>query len=148
MPVDWDHVCILGWYGRDGRAHLTSWEGDLPIIDVVVTGTGPCVPCGSAPVPPGAGVHPVPAGKDPKELALELGGLHAIGWIIEKGVRRVTAAPLAAAGGPDAPQERTTQERPGRMQAVQAVEGERLEGRNRQPDLAGEKGQGRRGRAD
>lgn len=93
LPVTWDHVYILGWYSENGRANLTSWDGDAPIIDVMITGLhGRRVPVWSSEVPRGAELTRVPDGASPQEYARESGGLYAFGWHlaepIERGTRR------------------------------------------------------------
>lgn len=81
MGLDWSEHYLLGWYDRSGRAYLTTWDGDLPVVHVVVTGCAESrIPLWSAKVPPGARLEPVPEGQDPHEYAAELGGYHAIGW--------------------------------------------------------------------
>jgi hypothetical protein len=90
MKFDWDHIYLLSWYDQNGKAYLTTWEGDLPIIAVVVTGArkpyGP--PLWRAPVPAGCELHEIPTGKGNQEYAKELGGVVAIGWYIKDGLTR------------------------------------------------------------
>lgn len=79
--LTWDSTYLLAWYDRAGKAYLTTWSGDLPVIHVVVTGCSPMnMPLWNAPVPRGAQLHLVPDGKDPQEYACQLGGYHAFGW--------------------------------------------------------------------
>lgn len=90
LPVDWDHVYLLGWYGEDGRACLTTWDGDLPMIDVVVLGIRAYrVPAWDAEVPRGATVVGIPDGvESPTDHARELGGIHAFGWHVAEPIKR------------------------------------------------------------
>lgn len=76
-----ENTYLLAWYDREGRSYLTTWQGDLPIVHVVVTGcNGMNMPLWDAPVPKGAQLHRVPEGRDPQEYAREIGGNHAFGW--------------------------------------------------------------------
>lgn len=81
-PVNWDTVYILGSYDKyTGKAYLTSWDGDLPTINVVITNCGQNnVPFWNNPVPDGSEIHPVPEGKNWESYAKELGGIRAFGW--------------------------------------------------------------------
>jgi len=40
--IDWNHVYLLGWYGRDGQPYLTTWSDSEETRDnyitIVVTG--------------------------------------------------------------------------------------------------------------
>lgn len=89
-PVDWDHVYLLGWYDHEGRDYLTSWDGDLPYVNVVVLGVLPetGMPLWNASVPEGAMVEEIPEGVDPHEYAKEKGGYYAFGWLFADGVER------------------------------------------------------------
>jgi hypothetical protein len=79
--LDWSQHYLLGWYGWDGRAYLSTWSGDLPIKHYVVLGCKASnMPLWNAPVPSGATLLPVPMGENPGEYAARLGGYHAIGW--------------------------------------------------------------------
>ncbi len=82
VSASWDHTYLLGWYDAEDRGYLTTWDGDLVVHHFVVTHCSNTLrmPLWDAPVPPGAGVHRVPAGETPKDCARRLGGYHAIGW--------------------------------------------------------------------
>jgi len=81
QPLDWQSVYLLAWYDHMGRAYLTTWNGDLPIVHVVVTGCKELnMPLWDAPVPEGARLHRIPDDYDPQEYARKLGGFHAFGW--------------------------------------------------------------------
>jgi len=90
--VDWCHVYLLGWYDANNQGYLTSWDGDLPYVHVVVTGYlyfGP--PMWKTPVPDGCILHEIPDNKDPQEYAKEIGGVHAFGWYLKDGnIERVS----------------------------------------------------------
>lgn len=77
----WANTYLLGWYDK-GRGYLTTWDGDLPMVNVVVTGfnatLGP--PMWNAPVPEGAQLHRIPDDFTPEAYAQKLGGVHAFGW--------------------------------------------------------------------
>lgn len=89
IPVDWDHVYLLGWYDRERRSYLTTWDGDLPMVNVVVLGLpSHRMPMWDAPVPPQAELRRVPDDQDPHEYAASLGGYHAFGWLVADGVKR------------------------------------------------------------
>jgi len=89
MKFDWDHIYLLGWYDQNGKAFLTTWEGDLPQVSVVVTGVSPYgPPLWRTPVPAGCTLHAIPLGKSNQEYAKELGGVVAFGWYIEDGMTR------------------------------------------------------------
>ncbi len=77
----WENTYLLAWYDRTGRSYLTTWDGNLPIVHVVVTGcNGMNMPLWNAPVPEGAQLHRVPDDMDPQEYARKLGGFYAFGW--------------------------------------------------------------------
>lgn len=94
--IDWNHVYLLGWFGRDRRAYLTTWVGKRPDITVIVTGPdilewGPPIwdaPANCKPNASGIPHHPytdyqlheVKEGEDSDAKAIELGGVKAIGW--------------------------------------------------------------------
>lgn len=86
MTIDWEHFYVLGWYDSDGRAYLSTWNGDLPIFEAVVTGGDP--PLWKAPVPPRRKIHAVPLEVSATEYATSIGGVRVIGWYIEKGFER------------------------------------------------------------
>jgi hypothetical protein len=88
--IDWDHVYLLGWYGRDGKSYLSSWydDGSLESISVVVLGTE-APPMWGSPAPEGAKLVPIPADvKDKHAYAASLGGLYAFGWYLPEGKKR------------------------------------------------------------
>jgi len=85
-PIDWAHVYLLGWYDKEDRLYLTSWDGGDPIYHFVVTGGE--APLWDAFVPDGVGITIVPEGADPKGYARDLRGLHAFGWVLSGGVER------------------------------------------------------------
>ncbi len=99
-PVDWDHVYLLAWYDRDRQGYLTTWDGDLPYIHVVITGLSDGhahrhgMPLWKAPVPPGAELVQVPEGRDPHEYAAELGGFYAMGWHMPTKIEREWPKPF------------------------------------------------------
>lgn len=77
----WDTTYLLGWYDETGSSYLTTWQGDLPMIHVVVTGcSGLDMPLWDAPVPMNAKMLAVPAGEVPQDYARKMGGYHAFGW--------------------------------------------------------------------
>jgi len=87
--LSWDHVYLLGWFNEQGHPFLTTWDGNLPMVHVVVTGVKPLtMPLWSAPVPPNAHLHEIPADKAPQEYAQEMGGYHAFGWYLEEPFER------------------------------------------------------------
>ena len=99
IKLDWDHVYLLGWYNRDGVAHLTSWSGGNPNIHVVVSGPkvltyGP--PLWNASISMEMGGYPVEdftlhelkLEEDWQSQAQKLGGVIAFGWYIPKGFKR------------------------------------------------------------
>jgi hypothetical protein len=92
QPLTWENTYLLAWYDRAGKSYLTSWDGDLPMIHVVVTGcSGMNMPLWNAPVPSGATIHPIPPSTDPQEYARQLGGYYAFGWRVP--VKRKEPAP-------------------------------------------------------
>ena len=87
--LDWDHLWLLGWYDHNGQGYLTTWEGSMPYVHVVITGVkGINFPLWRAPVPQYADIHEIPEGKDPKEYAKEIGGYYAFGWLLEDLIER------------------------------------------------------------
>ncbi len=89
MIIDWAHLYLLAWWGEDGRSFLSTWDGDLPEVYVVVTGLGGrSMPLWNSPIPSGAEPHLVPEGFDHEKrlaYAAEKGGLLALAWYIEAG---------------------------------------------------------------
>jgi len=90
LTFPWENVLLLGWYGADGRAHISEFKGNVPILHVVVTGCDErLIPLGDgAPVPDGAKVMLIPEGRNPSEYAREIGGVHAIGWEMHQSIER------------------------------------------------------------
>lgn len=94
QEVGLDHVYLLGWYGADGEAYYSTWDGADPIYDFVVTGPveeilgKPQPPLWNAAVLPGVEVHRVPEGVKPQDHARALGGVYAFGWITQKPITR------------------------------------------------------------
>ncbi|GAH50840.1 unnamed protein product [marine sediment metagenome] len=103
--IDWNHVYLLGWYGKDGR-YLSTYDGTVMDNYITVVVTGPDVQQWGVPIwfspanckPNSYGfpshhyteyqLHEVKAGEDADEKAKELGGVEAIGWYIEQGFER------------------------------------------------------------
>ncbi len=96
--IDWNHVYLLAWYDETGRGYLTTWDGDLPYVNVVVTGARPItMPLWAAEVPPGAGIMLVPPDRDTTReerlaFARESGGYLALGWYIAEGFSRPSSS--------------------------------------------------------
>lgn len=91
--VDWDHTYLLGWYGSDGRAYLSSWHGEAPRVDVVViTSSSYGPPLWNAPIQEGTLAFPIPEhvqGHDEKiAYAREHGGVYAFGWYLDQVIDR------------------------------------------------------------
>ncbi len=88
--IDWEHVYLLGWYDKSGKAYLTTWDddGSMQSVNVVVTSVGTSVPMWDA-SSKGAIIHEIPFDKTPQEYAEEIGGYHAFGWYIEDGITRM-----------------------------------------------------------
>lgn len=101
MKVDWNHIYLLGWYSSNDNTHLTTWEGGLPLIRIVVT--GPCEPSGppmwdfleayrEGPTVDHFQLHEVKDDEtsyDWLSKAKRLNGIRAFGWYIEKGFERI-----------------------------------------------------------
>ncbi len=93
--LNWDHTYLLGWYDREEKSYLSSWDGDNPRVDCVVVGYnhgyGP--PIWHAPVPPRCVAFKMPADlvttKDKVAYATRLGGVYAFGWYITQPIQRV-----------------------------------------------------------
>ena len=101
--LDWDHVYLLGWYDENCRSYLTTWDGDLPMVGVIVTGCEPTrMPLWSAPVPTSAKLHPVPSHlENLREIVLHawaMNGYYAFGWKTEEAFERKPRSALAPAG--------------------------------------------------
>ncbi len=89
MTLDWDHVELVGWYDHQGRAYVVPLEWCGPHISVIVTGVREAeMPLLDIPVPEGARLHTVPEDLNPFEYAKTLGGFYAVGFYVEKGMRR------------------------------------------------------------
>lgn len=93
MKLDWDHFYLLAWYGANGRAYLTSWTGDEPLVYAIVKGVPEHkMTVWAAPVHPGAELLEIPPDKVTQEdrlaYAREVGGLLAFGWYIAEGITR------------------------------------------------------------
>lgn len=119
--IDWNHVYLLGWYGSDGRPHLTTWidteETKNNYIRVIVTGPeiqewGPPIwdaPANCKPNPYGFPsydytkyqLHEVNDSEDAQEKAKQLGGVRALGWYFEKGFERKWHEPNRLEGRKD-----------------------------------------------
>ncbi len=89
MPKDWSQLYLLGWYDSLGRPMLSSWDGDLPLVHVVVFGaTATTMPLWRSPVTPDMKFEVIPDGEDHQAYARRRGGLYAFGWFVEKGFER------------------------------------------------------------
>ncbi len=94
IKLDWDHVYLLGWHDKDGHSYLTTWSGDRPWVEVVVTGAGPFgPPIWKSYVPNGVTLHEMsePSGhrfRSKEDRARLLHGIYAFGWYIEEGIER------------------------------------------------------------
>lgn len=82
--LSWDNVYLLCWFDANGRSYSTSWDGDLPLIHVVVTGWRGSPPMWAAPVHEAKLVE-FPEGSnswslDRVEYATSHGGNYAFGW--------------------------------------------------------------------
>jgi hypothetical protein len=90
MAIDWEHIYLLGWYDWSGRAYLTSWDGDHPVYDFVITGPSSPpkdIPMWDAPVDRETyKLYRIPPGEEPGSYAKRLGGYHVIGWYFEEGI--------------------------------------------------------------
>ncbi len=87
--IDWDHIYLLGWMDSNCKSYLTSWQGDLPYVDVVVLSTnwqGP--PLWNAPIHKEKLEPMIDSAKtwaEKVEYATKMGGVYAFGWYFEKG---------------------------------------------------------------
>ena len=87
--LTWDHIYLLGWIDHEGQSYLTTWEGNLPMLEVIVYGvSGLSIPLWDASVPPGARLEAVPEGKDGQGWARLHGGLLALAWYVAEGITR------------------------------------------------------------
>lgn len=87
--IPWSDIYLLGWYDRSKRPYLTTWEGDRPLIHVVVLGiANGQIPVWNAAVPRGATVVRIPDGDNPHEQAAKLNGIYAFGWHMPGDVAR------------------------------------------------------------
>jgi len=92
VKLSWNHIYLLAWWDANGRPLMTTWEGDLPKVFVVVTNARRCgPPLWDAPVDGAQLVCFVP-----KELPLDKKityaadreGFLALGWYVESGIIR------------------------------------------------------------
>jgi hypothetical protein len=96
--IDWDHVYLLGWYDWNRKAYLTSWDGNFPMVNVIVTGGTPVMWRGY--VKNGLKLHEIPEGIDPHKQAMLMNGLFAFGWYIKDGIDRNKLMPDTPFGNP------------------------------------------------
>lgn len=98
-PLHWDHVFLLGWYDETGKAYLSSWMGNAPMVHVVVTGVNSTrFPLWKAPIPPNAQLHPMPKDLTPYEFvshATSMNGYYAFGFYMEDVIDRAPKEPRA-----------------------------------------------------
>lgn len=90
QELTWETVCILGWVGSDGHDYMTSWMGDEPVRDFLVTN----VPEHKIPIwdaarmPPGGRIFLMPSHitspAEKREYARSQGGLYCYGWMRAK----------------------------------------------------------------
>jgi hypothetical protein len=91
VQLNWDHFYMLGFFSADGRANLSTWEGRLELIDVVVVGASDydlALSMWNAPLRHRWDLIAIPKGTDPQTFAQEHGGLHAIGWLLPRPIVR------------------------------------------------------------
>lgn len=101
MPKDWSQLYLLGWYDQQGKPYLSTWDGDRPMVSVVVYGaTSLSMPLWDADVPSKLSFEVVPNGVDPQAYAQLKGGLHAFGWFVAEGFRRKSEKPRSLNGTP------------------------------------------------
>lgn len=94
-PENWSQLYLLGWYDQAGKSYLSTWDGDRPMVSVVVYGANNLtMPLWDADVRPNMRFEVVPAGEDPQEYARQKGGLHAFGWYIAEGFKRRSEKPV------------------------------------------------------
>ena len=91
--IDWRHVYLLGWYDETGKGYLSTWDGDLPYVHVVVTSlAGRPMPLWRGAVPRGAEMHLVPDEvadlRQRVAYATKMGGYYALAWYLEDGFER------------------------------------------------------------
>lgn len=100
--IDWAHVYLLGWYDETGKGYLSTWDGDLPYVYVVVTGVpAHRMPLWKAPIPTSsASLSLVPEEvtdlRQQIEYATSKGGYLAIAWYIADGFERTKPASASA----------------------------------------------------
>ena len=86
----WETFYGLGWYDEHGRAHLTSWEGDRPVVRMLSIDCAPHrIPIWHERVPAGAKLIAIP--EDPKvldEMVRLRSGRVVIGWSYPEGITR------------------------------------------------------------
>ncbi len=89
MILDWDHVELVGWYDRQGKAYLIPLQRNGPDVSVIVTGVREAqIPLLDIPVPTGARLHAVPEDRNPFQYAKELAGFYAVGFYVQEGLKR------------------------------------------------------------
>ena len=89
-----NHIYLLGWYDQAGQSYLTSWDGDLPYVHVVVTGaTAFNMPLWNASVPSRCKIEVIPDGVSNKvAYATERFGFYAFGWYLPEPILRRKAS--------------------------------------------------------
>lgn len=99
VPKDWSQLYLVGWYTRDGRPCVSSWDDKdfgRVMVSVVVLGLcdvsriykEPFPPLRDSIVPPGVTFELVPQGADAISYARRLGGVFAFGFYVPEGVAR------------------------------------------------------------
>lgn len=93
--LDWNHVYLLGWYDKTGRAYLSTWMGDRPMVHVIVKNHhsfGP--PLWRAPAPARCTLEGFPEDvttlEDRVTYATAHGGSYAFGWYYDEPFERGT----------------------------------------------------------
>lgn len=81
--LSWDNVYLLCWFDGQGKGHSTTWDGDLPLIYVMVQGYRISPPMWAAPVER-AVLNEFPPEVSTQEervrYATAHGGVCAFGW--------------------------------------------------------------------